>query len=164
MWTEIFVDDLIGLEKIIDIDNNFGCIAKLRPTTKETLKHMFTNEDSHAYIYEDNNFQMFIFFAQHAGDEPEDDFIQCLRYVIKWDYLKQNINPKDALYILGNKSREYLQERNKKVRMSVFSEEKVATIQDQHILDWYGNDIISIYATLGLKATRFETYWIVELM
>lgn len=164
MWTEIFVDDIEGLEKIIDIDNNFGCAAKLHPTTKETLKRMFSNEDAHAYIYEDNIFQILLFFTQHVGDEPEDDFIQCLRYVIKWDYSNQDINPKEALYIIGIKHKEYLQERKKKWRMPVFSEEKVATLPDQHILDWYGNDIITIYETLGLKATRFETYWIVELM
>jgi len=162
MWREIFADDIEGIEKFIEIDNSFGCIAKLHPTTKLTLKRMFNNEDAHGYIYDDGTFQILLFLTQHAGNEIEDDFIQCLRMVIKWNYYNPNINPKDALYIVGNKTKEYLKDRNKKIRMAVFSEEKVSTLPDQHILEWYGDNIITIYNSVGLKATRFETYWIIE--
>jgi len=158
MWKEIFIDDEEGIQKFVDIDNSDGCIAKINPTTREMILHILGKKDAHLFMFDNGTFEILLAFVR----KPE--YVLCLRCVIKWDYFDQTIDPNDALEFVATKEVEYLKERNIKLRMAVFSDEKVATLPDQHILEWYGDSMIPIYETYGAKIRRYKDYVEVEVI
>ena len=159
MWKEVLIDNEEDIQKFIDIDNSAGCIAKVNPTNRNMILHILTKRDPHLFIYDDGKFQLLLAFIE------KEEYILCLRMVLKWDYFDQSINPKDALYFTATKTLEYMKERdNKKIRMVVFSDEKVATLPDQHILDWYGDSMTPIYKSCGVRLIRYPNYFDVEVI